>query len=308
MFNKKFVYFFIIIFLPCLLVLGFQIQLEAALKANQKPQMVYRIRVANDLEYMENKMSGIRVKNIKLSDYEDIKIDNNPWSYILIYIGIDNIWYYKEQEILHSVEAGVSIRGTEVNQEDKQGWHPFINYYPSKKQAPFNDPAAWRGEKIELDRPLTLELKVGEVEKIGKSNRWPVHFYVNNKEVAVRPIYGNPGKPNQFDVKVCVGAYMASGNENEISFKAFKIGEIEINESDNRFRNLNELNLDDFGIPHYRIGYGEEVKNIGNRNFHTEFEQKDYSYKISLKEKMDEEDKKGLLLFSLLAGYMLIVN
>lgn len=265
---------------------------------HQKPEMIYRIRIANDLDFMDNRLSGIKVKNIRLPEHSRIEIANNPWSYLVVYLGIENTWYWEGQEMLHAVEAGVSIRGTEVH--EGSGWHSFINYYPKKKYEPYNDPEAWRGPELPIGQPINLELRVGEVEEVAGSYRWQVHYYVNGEEVAVRPIYANDGQPNQFDVKLCVGAYMASGRENEISFAPVKIGDIAVSESSTEFKAWQTLELEDFGIPHHRIGYGTEVDNTVKRDFKTAFEKTDYSYAVSL----PKSDKSGLALFTILATLM----
>ncbi|MDI3547041.1 MAG: hypothetical protein PWR10_693 [Halanaerobiales bacterium] len=301
--RVKFVLTKVIILMSVIIMLLSTHSVLAVSKAHQRPQMVYRIRVANDIDFMNSQFSGIKVKNIRLPDYEDINIDDNPWSYLVVYIGIDNIWFYQGQEMLHSVEAGLSIRGTEVNNPEIRGWHPFINYYPKKQYPPFNDPEAWRGEKIDAEGPIDLELRVSEVEVINQSYRWNVHFYVNGEEIAVRPIYANPGESNQFDVKICVGTYMASGDENEVSFAPFKIGDIQISESITFDKEWKTLKLADFGIPNHRIAYGEEVNNTEGREFTTDFEGWDYSYSIALKDDQAADmNKKSLLLFLLTVG------
>jgi len=144
-------------------------------------------------------------------------------------------------------------------------------------------------------------LRVGDVEQIDSSYRWNVHYYVNGKEVAVRPIYANPGESNQFDVKVCVGTYMASGYQKEVSFPAFKLGDIQISESTTYHKIWQTMGLEDFGIPKNRIGYGME-KNNTDRNFSVDFETEDYPYQIALEDRRDPEDRKSLVFFALFAG------
>ncbi len=269
---------------------------QAAEQAHRVPEMVYRIRIANDLDFMSNKLSGIKVNDIRLPSHDRIRIDDNPWSYLVVYLGIENIWFWEGNEMLHAVEAGVSIRGTEVH--EGSGWHSFINYYPGKKYEPFNDPDAWRGEEIAIGEPFDLELQVGEMEEIGGSYRWNVHYLVNGREVAVRPIYANPGQANQFDVKLCIGTYMSSGDENEVSFGPVKIGDIEISESSTRNKVWKKIRLEDLGIPNHRIGYATQVDTTEFRKFNTDFETANYSYSVSLPKK----DNKDFLLFLLLAG------
>ncbi len=299
MFNSGFIKKTLILILVFIAVISLDV--IAAGQAHSRPEMVYRIRIANDLDFMNSKFSGIKVNDIRLPDYEDIKINDDPWSYIVVYIGVENIWFYQGNEMLHAVEAGLSIRGTEVN--DKSGWHSFSNYYPKKKYSPYNDPDAWRGRVIDTSQPVDLALKVGKMEKVEQSYRWNVYFYVNGREIAVRPIYANPGESNQFDVKLCVGTYMASGNENEVSFAPFKIGDIEVTTSSVDDKSWQDIKLENFGIPHHRIGYGTEVNNTEHRQFNTEFEGEDFSYAVELKEdRMSKEEKNGLILFTILAG------
>lgn len=288
--------YIIILFFILISVIFITYDVLAAEKAHQLPEMVYRIRIANDLNFMSNKLSGIKVNDIRLPAYDNIGIDNNPWSYLVVYLGIDNIWYWQGQEMLHSVEAGVSIRGTEVH--EGSGWHPFINYYPAKKFEPFNDPDSWRGEEIAIDEPFDLELQVGELEEIEESYRWNVHYFINGKEVVVRPIYANPGQANQFDVKLCIGTYMSSGDEDEVSFAPIRIGDIEISDSTSTYKVWNAVKLEELGIPNHRIEYATELDTTEYREFNTDFETASYSYSVGL----PNRDKKGLYLFLLLAG------
>ncbi|MFW6381757.1 MAG: hypothetical protein ACOCZ3_04350 [Bacillota bacterium] len=283
----------IMVFMPVFRALGAQ-------APHAKPEMVYRVRVVNDSRFMENKFSGIKVENIDLPDYEEITIDNDPWSYILIYLGLESFYVYEGQLRSNMVEAGISIRGTEVHNTGEQGWHPFYNYYPKKKFKPFNDPEAWRGEALDMTEDITLALKVGEVEEIENSHRWNIHYYVNGEEVFVGPMYGNPGSPAQFDAKMSVGAYMASGDEHEIAYEPFRTGDLQVTTSQGLEKEWETISLDDFGIPHHRIGYGEEVNNTSSRSFNTDFENEDYSYAVGLEPAA--KDRSGLIMFALFAG------
>lgn len=265
-----------------------------------KPEMVYRIRVVNDTQYMNSKFSGIKVEDITLPDYKDIKIANNPWSYILIYLGVENFYVYRGQLMSNMVEAGLSIRGTEVNNPEQRGWHPFYNYYPKKKFAPYNDPDAWRGEKLEVTDDISLALKVGEGEQIENSYRYQVSFYVNGRKVFVGPMYGNPDNSNQFDVKMSIGAYMASGDENEIVYPPFKTGDIQVITSTGSIKEWKTIALADFGIPKHRIGYSTEINNTQKRSFTVDFKKDDYSYAVGLEPA--KIDKKSFLYFALFTG------
>lgn len=188
--------------------------------------MVYRYKFMGD---------NLKVR-IKLPEKVQMK---ESWSYVASYIGIDYSWRSQDGvQKLNAVEGGVSLRC-----DDTSNWYPFLNFYPHKYHTPYNDPEPWKGKEPIKGDTVTLEIKAGKPEYIGSSRRLPVDLYVNGEKVATRPLYAGEG---QLEVKVCVSAYMSTGNENEISFEPFQIevlegGEPAKNNTENRMFETREV-------------------------------------------------------------------
>lgn len=256
-------------------------------------EMVYRVKTAGRGRCTGQKFSGVKIGHglswrLEMPDFKTINIANYQWSYITAYIGLDFIWYAGGQPQLNAVEAGVSMRGTEFHDPNRRGWYPFFNYGPRKQYPPFNDPDPWRAASPITGNACTLELRVGKLEIISGSYRWRVHYYVNGEEVFVGPLYGGAGNPNpnQFDAKVCVGCYMATGNEDEISFGPCRVGYLQMGRADNPDFPLEKVWLP--LKPEYMndgeagIERGTAINTSQNRDFVAGFEAGHYIFTVAL--------------------------
>jgi len=205
---------------------------------------LYRIRTKYPDDICINRddrWSGVKVGHgrrwrLRLPPWDTLKIPPSHWNFFNAYIGLEFRWVQDGHEYMNGVEAGLSIRGCEVNRLDHcdfcggkpvHKWHSFVNFTPRRPNPPYNDPAPYAGAHEDgLD--FTLELRTVRMERISSSYRWQTEFFVNGQYLFTAPLYG-ANMVNRYQGKIVVGGEMLAGSDpNAIAHGPFTIEQFQV--------------------------------------------------------------------------------